>query len=227
MFCILPQSKPHAKSSPFIAKRMILALLNQKGGCGKTVLSTNLAVAFQRSGASSRIIDSDFQGSAILWRALSPDGYPTVVHATTPAEIRKAVEASDDTITIIDGAAQVQKPTSEAIALATHVIVPITPAALDMWAAEPVLAEVRERRKSTDLKAGLVINQFERATNISKDMAEILLEVASDVPVLPTRIAKRVAYREAISQGLSVLDFSRGREAADEILRLANDILEL
>ncbi len=206
---------------------MILAILNQKGGSGKTVLSTNLAVAFQQGGAPSRIIDSDFQGSAILWRALSPDGYPAVVHATTPAEIRKAVEASDDAITIIDGAAQVQKPTSQAIALATHVIVPITPAALDMWAAEPVLAEVRERRKSADVKVGLVINQFEKATNISKDMAEILLDVAADVPVLPTRIAKRVAYREAVSQGLSVLDLSKGREAADELLRLATDNREL
>ena len=86
---------------------------------------------------------------------------------------------------------------------------------------------MRERRKSADVKVGLVINQFEKATNISKDMAEILLEVAADVPVLPTRIAKRVAYREAVSQGLSVLDLSKGREAADEILRLANDILEL
>ena len=93
--------------------------------------------------------------------------------------------------------------------------------------AKPGAGKCSDLKISRGLTSALVINQFERATNISKDMAEILLEVASDVPVLPTRVAKRVAYREAVSQGLSVLDFWRGREAADEILRLANDILEL
>ena len=67
---------------------MILAVLNQKGGAGKTVLSTNLAGAFQKSGASLLLIDSDFQGSSILWRALSLEGYPKVVQATTPSAIR-------------------------------------------------------------------------------------------------------------------------------------------
>ena len=73
---------------------MILALLNQKGGAGKTVLSTNLAVAFQRSGAEVLLVDSDFQGSAVLWRALSPGSYPDVVHATTPGAIGEAIRTS-------------------------------------------------------------------------------------------------------------------------------------
>ena len=206
---------------------MILAILNQKGGAGKTVLSTNLAVAFQKSGVEVLLVDSDFQGSSLLWRALSPDEYPRVVHATTPDAIGEAVRVSQAPVTIIDGAAQVQEPMARAIELATHVLIPVTPSALDMWAAEPVLEEARHRRHRSDLKVALVINQFERRTNISGDMAQTLLHVASDIPVLPTRVAKRVAYREAVSRGLSVLDLSKARTAAEEILSLANDILEL
>ncbi len=206
---------------------MILALLNQKGGAGKTVLSTNLAVAFQRSGAGVLLIDSDFQGSTLLWRALSPEDYPRVVHATEPGAITKAARASKATVTIIDGAAQMQAPMSRALELATHVLVPVTPSALDMWAAEPLLEEARQRRLLSRLKIGLVINQFEARTNISQDMAETLLRIAPDIPVVPTRVAKRVAYREAVSLGLSVLDLPRSREAAEEILSLANDIAEL
>lgn len=206
---------------------MILAILNQKGGAGKTVLSTNLAVAFQKGGADVLLIDSDFQGSSLLWRALSPEGYPKVVHATTPEAISQAVDASKAPITIVDGAAQVQQPMSKAIALATHVLVPITPSALDMWAAEPLLEEARQRRRHTDLRLALVINQFESRTNISQDMAQTLLQIAPDAPVLPTRVAKRVAYREAVSQGLSVLDLPKARSAAEEILSLAHDLLEL
>ena len=206
---------------------MILAILNQKGGAGKTVLSTNLAVAFQRSGVEVLVVDSDFQGSSVLWRALSPEGYPKVVHATTPDAIGQAARASKAVVTIIDGAAQVQEPMSKAIALATHVLVPVTPSALDMWAAEPVLDEARQRRQRSSLRVALVINQFERRTNISQDIAQTLLQVAPDIPVLPTRVAKRVAYREAVSQGLSVLDLARSRHATEEILSLANDILNL
>ncbi|MFQ5571409.1 MAG: ParA family partition ATPase [Rhodothermales bacterium] len=206
---------------------MILAILNQKGGAGKTVLSTNLAVAFQKSGAEVLLVDSDFQGSCVLWRALSPEGYPKVVHATTPGAIREATRASQAPVTILDGAAQVQEPMSKAIALATHVLIPVTPSALDMWAAEPVLEEARQRQRRSGLKVALVINQFERHTNISGDIAQALLQVAPDIPVLPTRVAKRVAYREAVSQGLSVLDLARARSAAEEILSLANDILGL
>lgn len=206
---------------------MILAILNQKGGAGKTVLSTNLAVAFQKSGVEVLLVDSDFQGSSLLWRALSPDEYPRVVHATTPGAIGEAVRVAQAPVTILDGAAQVQEPMARAIELATHVLIPVTPSALDMWAAEPVLEEARHRRRRSDLKVALVINQFERRTNISGDMAQTLLHVAPDIPVLPTRVAKRVAYREAVSRGLSVLDLSKARTAAEEILSLANDILEL
>ena len=206
---------------------MILAILNQKGGAGKTVLSTNLAVSFQRSGADVLVVDSDFQGSSVLWRALSPESYPKVVHATTPGAIAEATRSSQAVVTIIDGAAQVQHPMSQAIALASHVVVPVTPSALDMWAAEPVLDEARQRRRHTNLSVALVINQFERRTNISQDIAQTLLQVAPDIPVLPTRVAKRVAYREAVSQGLSVLDLAGSRHASEEILSLANDILNL
>ena len=206
---------------------MILAILNQKGGAGKTVLSTNLAVSFQRSGADVLVVDSDFQGSSVLWRALSPEDYPKVVHVTKPDAIAEATRSSQAMITIIDGAAQVQEPMSKAIALATHVVVPVTPSALDMWAAEPVLDEARQRRRCSNLGVALVINQFERRTNISQDIAQTLLQVAPDIPVLPTRVAKRVAYREAVSQGLSVLDLAGSRHASEEILSLANDILNL
>ncbi len=206
---------------------MILALLNQKGGAGKTVLSTNLAVAFQRSGIDVLLVDSDIQGSSLLWRALSPEDYPKVVHATEPGAIAEVTRASTAAITIIDGAAQVQQPMSKALALATHVLVPVTPSALDMWAAEPLLEEARRRRLRSRLEVGLVLNQFESRTNISRDMAETLLRIAPDIPVLPTRVAKRVAYREAVSRGLSVLDLPRASEAAEEIYSLAGDIIEL
>jgi chromosome partitioning protein len=50
----------------------IIAILNQKGGAGKTTLATNLARALQKADNESvLLVDSDPQGSARDWNAAS------------------------------------------------------------------------------------------------------------------------------------------------------------
>ena len=48
---------------------MIISVLNQKGGVGKTTLSINLASAFALAGESTLLIDADPQSSALDWQA--------------------------------------------------------------------------------------------------------------------------------------------------------------
>ena len=48
---------------------MILAVLNQKGGSGKTTVAVHLAMAWVRQGARVLLIDADPQGSALDWSA--------------------------------------------------------------------------------------------------------------------------------------------------------------
>lgn len=48
---------------------MIVGVLNQKGGVGKTTLSVNIAAALTHSGARVLLIDADPQGSALDWSA--------------------------------------------------------------------------------------------------------------------------------------------------------------
>lgn len=46
----------------------VVAVLNQKGGAGKSTLTTNLARALQLRGHSVAIADADPQQTAVQWR---------------------------------------------------------------------------------------------------------------------------------------------------------------
>ena len=62
----------------------VIAVLNQKGGSGKTTIATHLARALQLDGDGVLLIDSDPQGSARDWAAVREDQPVTVVGIDRP-----------------------------------------------------------------------------------------------------------------------------------------------
>ncbi|WP_375705399.1 AAA family ATPase, partial [Bartonella sp. AA86SXKL] len=108
---------------------MIIGLLNQKGGVGKTTLSVNLAASFARTGARVLLIDVDPQGSALDWAAAREGAslFPVVglPRATVHKEITQIGHNYDHII--IDGPPRVTDLARSALMASDFVLIPVQP----------------------------------------------------------------------------------------------------
>jgi chromosome partitioning protein len=75
-------------------------VLNAKGGCGKSTLSTNAAVFFAKGGHQVCIADYDPQRSSLDWLALRPADLPPISGVPAYEEGLRNVPRSTDVLVI-------------------------------------------------------------------------------------------------------------------------------
>lgn len=201
---------------------MIIGVLQQKGGVGKTTLALNLAAAYAKEGLKVLLVDADPQGSALAWSSVREAKPLFAVVGMPKPTLHKELPAvaADYDLVIIDGAPRVNELARSAILASDYVLVPVQPSPFDIWSCTEIVNLISEAQQfRPDIKAGFVVNRKIGNTAIARDVMKAFEQFP--MPLLTATIAQRVAFAEAAAQGLTVIETAPSSPAAWEIYALA------
>lgn len=205
----------------------IIAILNPKGGSGKTTLSTNLAQSLYERGKSVLIVDSDPQGSARDWHAAMEDNPLSLVSLDRPSNLKtlNTISTSYDFV-VLDGAAKLEDMMAATIKVADVIILPIQPSPYDLWAASDLVEFISARQEVTDGKplAALVVTRAIQGTKLEKEIGKALKEY--ELELFKTQIIQRQIYPQTAAEGKTVFSSSNS-DAKGEINHLTDELLLL
>lgn len=209
----------------------IIALVNQKGGPGKTTLAMHVAGELGGRGAAVFVADADPQGTATRWAAAAPENqpFPAAVAGLGNAgmslhrELRKYLVPYD--FVIVDCPPSADSSLSRsALLVADLALVPVVPSPPDLWAGVAIGRVLNEvSAMNEDLKARLVLNRLKPGTRLARQTADLLPRY--EIPVLAAHIGEREAFRHAAAAGLTVASIPRAGQAAAEITALTDELL--
>ena len=213
---------------------MIISVLNQKGGVGKTTISIHLAMQLALMDFKVLLIDSDPQNSTLDWAATRAnndiDSKFTTVSINKPTIHREVKNFKDlyDFI-IIDGAPRIYNVARSAIIASNLVVIPIQPSPYDIWAATElteIIDEVSDpfNELQSPINVAFLVNRKINNTIIGKQSAKSL--EAFNINILDTHIIQRVAYAESASKGSTVIEDNIDMLAKKEFYNLTQEILE-
>jgi len=223
----------------------VIAVANQKGGCGKTTLSMNLAgVLSGEGGLKVLLIDADPQASAQQWAMRAGEAGMSFEVMTHPHEdihrkVREMSAKGYDVILIdcppgasqsVSGKDSQTSISRMAILAADIVLVPVRPSMLDYLASHQLLPLLKDIGALKDNQRVFIVINGKPPGNTRSgaealSVAEEVFQVDGlAVQVLRTEVTTRQAFVLAPTLGKTVTTYEPDGKAATEIRGLAEEI---
>lgn len=207
---------------------MIYAVVNTKGGVGKTTTAVHLATYLASQG-NTLLIDGDPQASAASWAAWRRDNPNHSASPTTTCLAGKAIFTEGKQLAagfahvVVDAGGRDSVGLRSALLLAQMAIIPIGASNLDAAALTDLLEVVelaRDYNPELDVRVLLT-----RVDPRSKDTGEMLAFLAEQkLTVLPTKVCERVAFRRAIGEGATVQELGKDQAAIAEMAAFFREV---
>src|ERR1700722_17280507 len=192
---------------------MIVAVVAEKGGVGKTTLSLTLAVAAVQAGRKVAVLDTDPQSTASKWTDRRDAEMPWVV-PTHAARLGAAIEQARvqgvDFI-VIDTPPHSSADATEAARRADLVLIPVEPHLFTLETL-PKLADLL--KLAGNPPALFVINKAATQGTEAANAADYIK--AQGFAVCPVVLHLRAAHRHATNVGKVAAEYDPGSKAADE-----------
>lgn len=209
---------------------MIISVTNLKGGVGKSTMTQNLAVAFAARGAKVCIADTDKkQHTSIKWSGQREESQTSIpVFGVTEGEALvknvKALQKEYDHV-FIDGTPILEELASWTVLASDMVVIPTLPSPSDIWSLQEFKVRLDQiKAMGTNIPAYILINKHSGSRNLDKEINSAVDEFGMEI--LKSTIKDRVAYKEAMLEGLGVVEY-KDKKAKEEIEQLTNEILEI
>ena len=204
---------------------MVISLINQKGGVGKTTTAINIASALSLRNHKVLMVDADPQGSVLQWQSTGANREFDVIQLSMPELSTKIINHRATFDHVVIDSPPALSHISQAIAASSDLaIIPIAPSSLDIWSSRETIQLVTDAgRKNRGLAARLLVYRKIPGTRLAAEARDALNSYGLEI--FKTEISQRIAYVEAIVSGVSVLKYSPNSVAAREIRNLCDEIL--
>lgn len=211
----------------------IITVYNQKGGCGKSMLTMQLAGSLGLKGYTVLVIDLDPQHTACSWSSFASEDAPfpatvtsmSMMGASMTNEVRKCVDKFD--FIFLDCPPQIESTVPWAALNISDVgLIPFMPAMDNVWAHNKAVDLGRKaQQENPHLTLYFVGMAVERST-IGRNLLDQLYEQANPIG-LKSVLSRRNAFRESQLLGGTVYSLGRTSPAAQELDALTEEFLTL
>jgi chromosome partitioning protein len=206
---------------------MIIAVVNSKGGVGKSTIAGNLVAWLAELGHAAALADCDSQNSSSEWIREAAPEVRVVRFDTADAVLDGLPTLKKETDYVVCDGPGSQTETSRALLMWADLAV--IPCKASMFEARALAKNTAFVRQAQAIRKGApqaisVLSMVGKDFRLTKDMRAAA--TALNLPLAETQVTLRQAYADAPGQSTLVWKMgSREREAAREILALFRELL--